>query len=235
LRIGRIRLCWQKLMEPKYARLTPELYSYVCHHASRANNPVLATLRAETEALGDISRMLISKEQGDFMSLLVAAVSAESAIEIGTFTGYSAICIALGLPDEGRLMSIDQNVEWTSIARRYWEQAGVANKIDLRIGDGVDKLAQLKPEELFDFAFIDADKVSYDKYFELLLPHMRPNSLLLFDNMLMGGQVLVPELADENVRALDALNKKLASDPRVESVLLAVADGLTICRKRVLD
>jgi caffeoyl-CoA O-methyltransferase len=222
-------------MEPKYTRLTPELYSYVCHHASRANNPILAKLRAETEALGDISRMLISEEQGDLMSLLAAAVSAESAIEIGTFTGYSAICIALGLPDDGRLMCIDQSVEWTSIARRYWQEAGVSDKIELRIGNGEHVLGQLKPGKLFDFAFIDADKVSYDKYFELLLPRMRKNSLLLFDNMLAGGKVVALDAADENVRALDALNKKLASDPRVESVLLAVADGLNVCRKRALD
>jgi caffeoyl-CoA O-methyltransferase len=219
-------------MQQKYTRLTPELYSYICRHGSRATNPILAKLRGETEGLGDISRMLISQEQGDFMSLLVGAVSTESAIEIGTFTGYSAICIALGLPDNGRLICIDQSVEWTSIARRYWQEAGVVSKIELRIGDGVDILGQLKPEELFDFAFIDADKISYDKYFELLLPHMRQNSLLLFDNMLVGGKVIAPEPADENARALDALNKKLASDPRVESVLLAMADGLNVCRKR---
>ena len=221
-------------MEAKYTRLTPELYSYVCRHGSRANNPILAKLRAETEALGDISRMLISEEQGDFMSLLIAAISAQSAIEIGTFTGYSAICIALGLPSNGRLVCIDQSVEWTSIARRYWREAGVANKIELRIGDAADMLTQLKPDEVFDFAFIDADKVSYDKYFELLLPHMRQSSLLLFDNMLVGGKVVAPEAGDENVRALDALNKKLASDPRVESVLLSIADGLNLCRKRSL-
>jgi predicted O-methyltransferase YrrM len=221
-------------MEPKYTKLTPELYSYVCRHRSRAKNLILTKLRAETEALGDISRMLISEEQGDFMSLLVAAVSAQSAVEIGTFTGYSAICIVLGLRGSGRLVCIDKSVEWTSIARRYWCEAGVANKIELRIGDASDVLTQLKPDEVFDFAFIDADKVRYDKYFELLFPHMRQNSLLLFDNMLVGGRVVGPGAVDEDVRALDALNKKLASDPRVESVLLSIADGLNLCRKRSL-
>jgi caffeoyl-CoA O-methyltransferase len=219
-------------MEPKYTKLTPELYSYVCGHRSRANNLIFTKLRAETEGLGDISRMLISEDQGDFMSLLVAAISAQSAIEIGTFTGYSAICIALGLRGTGRLVCIDKSLEWTSIARRYWREAGVANKIELRVGDASDVLTQLKPDEVFDFAFIDADKLSYDKYFEFLLPHMRQNSLLLFDNMLVGGKVVGPGAIDENVKALDSLNKKLASDPRVESVLLSIADGLNLCRKK---
>jgi caffeoyl-CoA O-methyltransferase len=218
-------------MKPKFIELSAELFSYVCQHASRASNPVLDRLRTETEALGDISRMLISQEQGNFMSLLVAAIGARTAIEIGTFTGYSSICIARGLPKEGRLVCVDSSVEWTSIAHRYWKEAGVADKIELRLGNGADVVGRLKPDEMFDFAFIDADKTGYDKYFEMLLPHVRPNGLFIFDNMLDHGKVLAPATEDKNAQALAALNEKLASDQRVESVLISMADGLNVCRK----
>lgn len=156
----------------------------------------------------------------------------EAEIEVGTFTGYSSTCIALGLPEHGRLICVDQSEEWTQIARRYWNDAGVSDKIELRLGDGRAMLGKLSSDETFDFAFIDADKPGYDAYYELLLPHMRPNSLILFDNMLRNGQVVNPGKDDIDTQALNALNRKLACDPRVDSVLLTVGDGINMCRKK---
>jgi len=219
-------------MKPKFTTLSAEIFDYVCDHSSGAHIPLLDQLRAETERLGDISEMLIGKDQGVLMSMLVKCINTTSAIEVGTFTGYSSTCIALGLPENGRLICVDQSEEWTRIARRYWKDAGVSDKIELRLGDGKAVLQELSPAETFDFAFIDADKPGYDAYYELLLPHMRPNGLLLFDNMLRNGQVVSPAQDDENAKALSALNKKLASDPRVDSVLLTVGDGINLCRKK---
>lgn len=174
-------------MKPKYTTLSPEIFNYVCDNSSGGHIPILDQLRAETEQLGEISEMLIGKDQGIFMSMLVKSISATSAIEVGTFTGYSSTCIALGLPEHGRLICVDQSEEWTQIARRYWNDAGVSDKIELRLGDGRAMLGKLSSDETFDFAFIDADKPGYDAYYELLLPHMRPNSLILFDNMRKGN------------------------------------------------
>ncbi|MDQ3815554.1 MAG: O-methyltransferase [Armatimonadota bacterium] len=219
-------------MNTKYITLTDDIYHYVTTHHSAADDPGLAGLRAETEKLGGISRMQISPEQGAFMSLLIAASGARSAIEVGTFTGYSAICIARGLPADGKLICCDISEEWTSIARRYWSRAGVADKIELRLGPAADTLRGLETGLQFDFAFIDADKTGYDAYYELILPRLRPNGVIIFDNMLRGGKVAQPPLTDSDDQAVDALNKKLAHDARVESVLLPLADGLHICRKR---
>ena len=219
-------------VKPKFTTLSNEIFGYVCRHSSGAHIPLLDKLRAETERLGEISEMLIGKDQGSFMSILASCINAKSAIEIGTFTGYSSTCIALGLPEDGRLICVDQSEEWTLIARRYWREAGISGKIELRLGDGKAVLGKLRPEETFDFAFIDADKPGYDAYYELLLPHMRPNSLLLFDNMLRDGRVVNPPQDDKNAKAANALNEKLASDPRVESVLLTIGDGVNLCRKK---
>ena len=219
------------IMNEKYISLTPEIYHYVAAHHSAANDPVLEELRQETEKLGDISQMQISVEQGSFLSLLVAATGARRAVEVGTFTGYSSICIARGLGAGGQLICFDRSDEWTGIARKYWTRAGVENKIELRLGAAADSLRDLDAAIEFDFAFIDADKTGYDTYYELLLPRMRSNGLLVFDNMLQHGRVATGPITDPNVQAIDALNRKLASDPRVESVLLPVADGLHLCRK----
>lgn len=222
-------------MEPKHINLTPELAAYIRAHRSGAIDPILDELRAETERLGDISKMLISPEQGNFLSLLVAGLGARTAIEVGTFTGYSAICIARGLPAEGRLICCDLSDEWTSIARRYWPRAGVEHKIELRLGAAEKTLSALESDLEFDFAFIDADKPRYDIYYELLLPRLRPNGLIIFDNMLWSGRVVNPPLDDPDIRdinAINAMNDKLAHDPRIESVLLPIADGLNICRKK---
>jgi len=219
-------------MKPKYTTISPEIFNYICDSSSGGHIPILDQLRDETEQLGDISEMLIGKDQGIFMSMLVKSIGATSAIEVGTFTGYSSTCIALGLPEHGRLICVDQSEEWTQIARRYWQGAGVSEKIELRLGDGRAMLEELSSDETFDFAFIDADKPGYDAYYELLLPHMRPNSLILFDNMLRNGQVVNPGKDDIDTQALNALNRKLACDPRVDSVLLTVGDGINMCRKK---
>jgi len=218
-------------MELKYIALTDPLYRYLVNCRSHATDPVLEALRQETDALGDISKMQISAEQGAFMNLLVAAIGAKCAIEVGTFTGYSSICIARGLSQDGRLICIDESKEWTDIARKYWNQAGINQRIELRLGSAVPLLQELGAGLTFDFAFIDASKTEYDAYYELLLPHVRPNGLILFDNMLWGGRLGAGPIAEASGRAIDALNHKLANDNRVESVLLPIADGLQLCRR----
>jgi caffeoyl-CoA O-methyltransferase len=220
-------------MGTKYLRLNQRLYHYLCRCRSDASDPPLAELRAETAALGEeISKCQISDEQGTFLSVLVAAAGVKSAIEVGTFTGYSSLCIARALRPGGRLLCLDQSEEWTAMARRYWARAGVADRIELRLGPAQATLRKLKPGLTFDFAFIDADKTGYDAYYELLLPRIRRNGLILFDNMLWGGRLGAGPVRQAAGRALDALNHKLAGDPRVEAVLLPVADGIQLCRKR---
>ena len=219
-------------MPAKYVTLNDALYDYVVRHRSHAVDPVVDALRAETEALGDIARMLISQEQGDFLSMLTKLLNVRSAVEVGTFTGYSSICIARGLAIDGRLTCFDVSAEWTAIAKRYWEKDGLANRMELRLGNAADELTKWEPAEPLDLAFIDADKTGYDAYFEMLLPKMKPNGLLIFDNMVWGGRLIERPLTDPDGVALDRLNHKLAGDPRVESVLLPVADGLQLSRKK---
>jgi predicted O-methyltransferase YrrM len=218
-------------MELKYIALTDALYRYLVNSRSHASDSVLQALRSETDALGDISKMQISEEQGSFMSLLVAAIGAKSAIEVGTFTGYSSICIARGLTQNGRLICIDESKEWTDIARKHWSQAGVNHRIELRLGPAIPLLQKLESSLTFDFAFIDASKTEYDAYYELLLPRVRSSGLILFDNMLWGGRLGGGPINEASGRAIDELNRKLPNDRRVESVLLPVADGLQLCRK----
>jgi caffeoyl-CoA O-methyltransferase len=216
--------------EPKFISLTQEVYDYIIQHRSEAKDPLLDQLRAETEALGDVSRMLISREQGSFLTLLVAALGVSRAIEIGTFTGYSSTCIARALPHQGSLICCDESEEWTSIAQKYWSKAGVDKKIKLCLGKAAETLQTLT-FEIFDFAFIDADKTGYDTYFEALLPRMKQNGVFLFDNMLWKGN-LQKDFIHPDGRAIDKLNKKLSTDSRVASVLLPIADGILMCRKK---
>jgi caffeoyl-CoA O-methyltransferase len=216
---------------PKYPSLNDHIYTYLCGCRSDAHDAVLDSLRAETEALGEIAMMQIGRDQGTFMTLLVAAIGARNAIEIGTFTGYSSICIARGLPPQGRLLCLDVSDEWTSIARKYWPQAGVEKKIELQLGPALASLKKLELGRTFDFAFIDADKTGYDAYYEAVLPRMRANGLILFDNMLWGGRLDGKRrIRNASGLAIDRLNRKLARDKRVQSVLLPVGDGLNVCR-----
>jgi caffeoyl-CoA O-methyltransferase len=216
----------------KYVALTDQLYDYITRNRSRFVDPLLRDLRTETESLGEAARMLISPEQGDFLTLLTKLLDVRCAVEVGTFTGYSSICLARGLSASGRLFCFDINAEWTAIARRYWAMEGVADRIDLQLGDAKEKLLTWEPPEPLDLVFIDADKPGYDTYYEILLPKMKPNGLFIFDNMVWGGRVIEQPLTDPDGLAIDRLNQKLAADSRVESVLLPVADGLHFARKR---
>jgi caffeoyl-CoA O-methyltransferase len=216
----------------KYTPLSPELHEYLTQHGHN-DDPILAELAAETaEKLGPVALMQIAPEQGTLMNLLARAIGARSAIEIGTFTGYSGISVARALPPDGKLLCCDINEEWTGIARRYFAKAGVADRIELRIAPALDTLRSLPADRTFDFAFIDADKVSYRKYYDALLPRMRPNGLILFDNVLWMGQVIDATNTNDDTVALRALNDYLVQDKRVQVVMIAVSDGLTIVRKR---
>ncbi len=219
------------MADPKSFLLTAELGDYLVAHGTPPDD-VQRELIAETAALGPVAGMQVAPEQGAFLTILTRAIAARHAIEIGTFTGYSALCVASGLPADGTLLACDVSEEWTAIGRRYWEKAGVADRIDLRIGPALETLAKLADADLFDLAFIDADKPNYWNYYEALLPHMRANALILVDNVLWGGNVVNPDATDDNSRAIRAFNDRLAQDDRVEKVMLPVSDGLTIARKK---
>jgi len=216
---------------PKYTPLSDDLYEYLVRRGDN-HDPVLAELTAETDALGGLAIMQVAPEQGTLLSILARVSGARSAIEVGTFTGYSAICIARGLPADGRLICCDINEEWAGVARRYFDKAGVSGKIDLRIAPALETVAALPAEASFDLAFVDADKVSYPKYYETLLPRMSPNGLMVFDNVLWLGEIINPADTSEEGRAIRELNDAIMEDPRVEAVMIAVADGITIARKR---
>jgi caffeoyl-CoA O-methyltransferase len=176
--------------------------------------------------------MQVAVEQGAFLTMLARLMGARRAVEIGTFTGYSSICIARGLADGGRLLCCDVSEEWTAIARRYWTRAGLDDRIELRLGPGLDTLRALPREPAIDLVFIDADKPGYRDYYEELLPRVRPNGLFVFDNVLWSGAVADPAVQDDNTRALRALADHVRQDARVDEVMLAVADGLLLARKR---
>lgn len=220
-------------MTPRSFLLSQELSDYV-RAVSEPPDAVAADLLAETAAMAERGEVpptfQIAAEQGTFMQLLTAALGARTAIEIGTFTGYSALCVARGLPADGSLLCLDRSEEWTAVARRYWERAGLADRIELRLGDAHETLRALPAEPTFDLAFVDADKTGYADYVEQLYPRMASNGLVLLDNTLRDGRVLAPESDDD--RAVVELNAALAADPRWETVLLPVADGLTVLRVR---
>jgi caffeoyl-CoA O-methyltransferase len=219
-------------MSTSYLPLTDPLYQYLIRQRSDANDPILEEIRRESHRMGAIGDMAISADQASLLTMLTALVGAKYAVEIGTFTGSSSISIARGLVPGGRLVCFDQDFRWTSIARRYWFKAGVQDRIELRLGNAHNLLARYRPHGPLDLVFIDADKESYDFYYESLLPHVRVNGLIIFDNMLRGGRVIDPVARTEpSIRAIDDLNRKLADDSRVQSVLISVADGLHLCRK----
>jgi caffeoyl-CoA O-methyltransferase len=166
------------------------------------------------------------------MTLLTAAIGARRVIEVGTFTGYSALCIARGLPEDGLLLCCDVSEEWTAVGRPFWERAGVADRIDLRIAPAIETLRALPPDADWDMAFIDADKPGYLDYYEELLARLRPNGLILVDNVLWMGAVVDREKNDEQTQAIRKFNDHVAADPRVDRVMLPISDGLTIARKR---
>lgn len=218
---------------PRLTPITPELYAYLLDVSVR-EPPVLAELHEETQSV-EWSGMQIGAEQGQFMRFLVETIGARRAIEVGVFTGYSSISVALGLPDDGELVACDVSEEWTSMARRYWEKAGVADKITLHLRPAVETLDALLADGRageFDFAFIDADKEHYDDYYERCLKLVRQGGILAFDNVLWGGSVADPSNTSVDTEALRALNRKLGDDARVAISLVPIGDGLTLARKR---
>jgi predicted O-methyltransferase YrrM len=218
------------LPQPKFTALDAALYGYLLAHRS-PDDDVVRELREETAKLGDWAVMQIAPDQATFLRLLVAATGARRAVEVGTFTGLSALAVARGLPADGRLLCLDVSEEWTKVARAAWKKAGVDGKIDLRIAPAADTLRGLPLEPQFDFAFIDADKRSYEVYWDEIVKRLRPGGLIAADNVLWEGDVVRPEEQDEDVVAIRKFNERVLADRRVESVMLAIADGLTIARK----
>lgn len=220
------------MADGKFLSLTPELHNYVVAHGAN-HDALLAELADETARLmGGTAMMQISPEQGTFMTIVARAIGARHAVELGTFTGYSAICIERALPPEGTLLCCDISAQWTAVARRYWEKAGLSHKIELKLAPALETLRNLPANEIFDFAFIDADKTNQPAYYEEILKRLRPNGLILIDNVLWNGQVLNQRDQTPDTRSIRELNDSLPRDNRVDVVMLAVADGLTICRKK---
>jgi caffeoyl-CoA O-methyltransferase len=210
--------------------VSPDINDYLLAHSEPADG-VLRALAEETHREhGGAAGMQITHDEGELLTMLVRLVGARNAVEVGTFTGYSSICIARGLPDDGHLLCCDVSEEWTAIARRYWEQAGVADRVELRIAPALDTLRALPAERSVDFAFIDADKVGYPAYYEELVTRVRPGGLIVLDNMLRDGRVLDPQNDDD--RAIVAMNDALVADDRVDVVLLPVRDGVSLARVR---
>jgi caffeoyl-CoA O-methyltransferase len=216
--------------KPKFTALDDALYAYLVAHRS-PDDAVVRELREKTARLGGHAVMQIAPDQASFLRILVAAIGARRAIEVGTFTGFSALAIARGLPPDGRLLCLDVSEEWTTVARRAWAKAGVADRIELRLGPAAESLRALPEQPTFDFAFIDADKKSYPVYWEEIVRRLRPGGLIAVDNVLWEGEVVQPEEQGEDVVAIRRFNELVLADRRVESVMLAIADGLTLARK----
>jgi len=221
------------VMSNRTIQLSDELYAYAQRVGVREPE-LLRQLREETAKLPQ-SRMQISPEQGALMAMLVGLMGARRCLEVGTFTGYSALSVALALPADGRLVCCDLSREWTDVARRYWDSAGVADRIELRIGPAIDTLDALLADggaDSFDFAFIDADKPSYDAYYERALRLVRRGGVIAIDNVLWSGAVIDPADETADTQAIRALNDKISSDERVDVVLVPIGDGLTLARRR---
>ncbi|MBW3624923.1 MAG: class I SAM-dependent methyltransferase [Armatimonadetes bacterium] len=220
-------------MSSKTIGLSDDLHRYLLS-VTWEETDLLRRLREETEAM-PMGRMQISAEQGQFMRLLIELLQAKKTLEVGVFTGYSSLVVAQAMPPEGRVVACDVSEEWTSIGRRYWEEAGVASKIDLRLGPAVETLQKLVDSGeagTFDFAFIDADKSNYGRYYEMALQLVRPRGLIGFDNTLWGGRVADPSVQDEDTQALRSLNETIHRDERVTSSIVPIGDGLTLALKR---
>jgi caffeoyl-CoA O-methyltransferase len=212
--------------------IDPAVSDYLLAHCTPADD-LLRDLAAETrQALPGEAEMQVSPDEGQFLTMLTRLVGARRAVEVGTFTGYSSICIARGMPADGHLLACDVSDQWTSIAQRYWQRAGLEDRIELRIGPAIDTLRALPAEPVLDLAFIDADKASYPLYYEELVTRLRPGGLLLLDNVLMGGRVLSSAVQAGPSVVMRQMNEIIVGDGRVESVMLPLRDGVTIARKR---
>jgi len=220
-------------MSSRNDNIPSELYGYILDTSLR-DLPVLKKLRDRTAKV-PLSIMQISPDQGQFMAFLAKAIGAKKTLEVGVFTGYSSLIVALALPDDGKVIACDISEEYTSIARPFWEEAGVAHKIDLRIGPAIDSLDELIGDGqsgTFDFAFIDADKETYPEYYERSLQLLRTGGLILIDNAFMGGNIANPEVNGESINIVRKLNADLKDDGRVDVSLLSIGDGLYLIRKR---
>jgi predicted O-methyltransferase YrrM len=221
-------------MPEKFTQMTAELYRYAVDH-SDGQDELMRRLEQETEReAGDMAVMLTAPEQATMMTLLVRAIGARRALELGTFTGYGSIAIARGLPADGALITCDVSEQWTEIARRYFDEAGLADRIDLRLGPAIETLARLPESEPFDFAFIDADKGNYPAYYEQCLRLLRPGGLIAIDNVFYGGLVVSNQGDSQRGKfaaEVRELNDRIAADQRVLSTMLGVADGVTLALK----
>lgn len=223
----------------KQIEVTSPLIDYLISVSLREDR-LLQELREETAALSARAGMQIAPHQGQFMRLLAEIVGVKKGLEVGTFTGYSALCTALGMPADGKLICCDISEEWTAVARRYWERAGVSERIELRLAPAVETLKDLiaaGESNTFDWLFIDADKTSYETYYDLGLSLLRPGGILLVDNVLWSGDVLreasdLDPIKDKDTLALQAFNRRLHADQRISLALLPIGDGLTLARKR---
>ncbi|MEO6714644.1 MAG: class I SAM-dependent methyltransferase [Mycobacteriales bacterium] len=220
------------MSDPKTVAVTPQVHEYMLAHSTPLDDMQLGLITATAQLTGDQAGMQIAPEQGAFMTMLARVMGAKNAIEVGTFTGYSAMALARGLRPDGRLVCCDISEEWTSIGRPYWEGAGVADRIELRIGPAIETLRALPADAVFDIAFIDADKPSYSLYYEEILTRLRTGGLLLADNVLWSGNIVDEESTDDNTVALRAFNDLVAADARVDVVMLPIADGLSLIRKK---
>ena len=217
----------------KTSNIPQNLYEYLLETGVREPE-ILQQLRKETAALPE-AMMQISPDQGAFMALLVKLIGASRILEVGVFTGYSSLAMAIALPEDGTITALDVSDTWTSIARRYWAEAGVEHKIDLRLAPAVQSLSELidaGEANSYDFAFIDADKVSYPEYYEKALVLVRPGGLIALDNALHSGRVLDLATGNEDTRAIDAINRMIRHDDRVDIAMTTIGDGLLLCRKR---
>lgn len=219
------------MADHNFTALTPDLHAYVIEHGVRGDD-VLDRVQRDTEAMGAISIMQVSPDQGAFLTLLSRAIGARRILEVGTFTGYSAICLARGLPEDGSLLCCELSPEYAAVARANLDDAGVGDRVEIRVGPALDTLRSLPMDPMFDLAFIDADKPGYVDYFEEALARLRPGGLIVLDNTLFSGLVVDPPADHEAARALNDLNAGLAGDERVDIALLTVSDGMTLARKR---
>jgi caffeoyl-CoA O-methyltransferase len=211
--------------------ITDEVRDYAVSHGIWPPDEVGRKLRVKTEALGDVAGMQIGEDQGQLLTMMARLVGARRAVEVGTFTGYSALCIARGLSEDGSLLCCDISKEWTAIGVQAWQEAGLRDRIDLRLAPALETLRSLPNEAVIDLAFIDADKTGYAGYWDELVPRIRSGGVLLVDNVLWSGRVVDAGVTDPDTVALRSFNDKVAADARVEVVVLTAFDGLTIARK----
>lgn len=229
---GGSQVAWETPVDGGDVTITdPAVEDYALRHCTPPD-AILGELAAVTrQVAGGAAGMQVSADEGVFLTLLTKMTGARFAVEVGVFTGYSSICIARGLADGGRLLACDISEEWTAVAKRYWQRAGLDDRIDLRLGPALDTLRELPGQPLIDFAFVDADKTGYPSYYEEIVPRLRPGGLIVIDNVLQGGRTVDPAYRQEHHLAVRRVNDLTAADKRVESVMLPLRDGVTVARK----